>query len=52
MSKFKLNSDYAESNVNRKKHSTKRHYDEEDMTDFAYLSRGAAKNYLRSTYGF
>ena len=54
MSKFKLNSEVENSNKNRKKHSTKKHYDHEDMTDFAYMSRGAAKNelrYLKEAYG-
>lgn len=46
MAKFKLNSEY-DSNKNYKKHSTKRHYDKEDFTDFAYMSRGNAKNELR-----
>lgn len=57
MSKFKLNSEYDGSDKNyngKKKHSTKKHYDRDDMTDFAYMSRGAAKNelrYLKETYG-
>lgn len=57
MSKFKLNSEYVDSEKNlggKKKHSTKKHYDREDMTDFAYMSRSAAKNelrYLKETYG-
>ena len=54
MSKFKLNSEYENSNKKYKKHSTKKHYDREDMTDFAYMNRGAAKNelrYLKEMYG-
>ncbi len=54
MSKFKLNSEFENSNKNYKKHSTKKHYDHEDFTDFAYMSRGNAKNelrHLKETYG-
>lgn len=54
MSKFKLNSEVENSNKNHKKHSTKKHYDHEDFSDFAYMSRGNAKNelrYLKEMYG-
>lgn len=55
MSKFKLKSEIENEGKKIKKHSSKKHnYDREDMTDFAYMSRGAAKNelrYLRETYG-
>lgn len=46
MSKFKLNSEFENSN-NKKKHSTKKNYDHDDFNDFAYMSRGNAKNELR-----
>ena len=45
MSKFKVNSERE--NYNHKKHATKR-YDMDDMTNFAYLSRGNAKRDLRN----
>lgn len=49
MSKFKLNSEWEDSNKNRKKHSSKKHhFDDEDYTDFAYMSRSSAKNELRA----
>ena len=54
MSKFKFNNDYDSEKSYKKKHSTKKHYDKEDFSDFAYMSRGAAKNelrYLKETYG-
>lgn len=47
MSKFKLNSEWENSPKNRKKHSTKKNHDAEDFHDFAYMSRGSAKNELR-----
>jgi len=46
MPKFKLNSEFENSNT-KKKHSTKKSYDREDFSDFAYMSRGNAKNELR-----
>lgn len=56
MSKFKLNSEVEDSQKNRKKHSSnKKNRDYDDFTDFAYMSRGAAKNelrHLKETYGF
>jgi len=46
MAKFKLNSEVE--NQPRKKHSTKKSYrEDDDMRDFAYMSRGNAKNELR-----
>ena len=49
MSKFKLNSEWEDSSKNRKKHSSKKNrYDEDDFTDFAYMSRSSAKNELRA----
>ena len=47
MAKFKLNSEFENSNMGKKKHSTKKSYDSEDFSDFAYMSRGNAKNELR-----
>ena len=46
MAKFKLNSEVE--GQPRKKHSTKKSYrEDDDMRDFAYMSRGNAKNELR-----
>ena len=47
MSKFKLNSEVENDHSFKKKHSTKKSYDSEDFSDFAYMSRGNAKNELR-----
>ena len=47
MSKFKINSEFDNSKKNYKKHSSKKNYDSEDFSNFAYMSRGNAKNELR-----
>ena len=54
MGKFKLNSEVEKFENRKKYHTVKKHRDHEDFTDFAYMSRGAAKEelrYLKDTYG-
>ena len=54
MSKFKLNSEVEYSTKKSKKYFSKKHYDEDDFTDFAYMSRSSAKSelrHLRDEYG-